>query len=108
MKVFWGHLGELALFGLKKRRLTLIVLFSCLKGNHHEAGVGFFCHVSSGRMRGNYFKLYQGRYRLDIRNFIFTAEVVRHWNKLPREVVEVPPVEVLKRHLDVALGFRGD
>lgn len=41
---------------------------------------------------------------VQIRNFIFTAEVVRHWNKLPRKVMEAPSLEVLK--MDVAGGFR--
>lgn len=99
------HLRELTLFSLRKRRLMLIALYSCLKGNCHEAGVGFFCHVSSERMRGNYLKLCQQRFRLELRNFIFTAEVVRHWNELSRKVVEVPSLEGLKRHLDMHLGL---
>ena len=30
--------------------------------------------------------------------------VVRHWNRLPREAVDAPPLEVLKAKLDGALS----
>jgi len=84
--------------------LTLLPLKSVQEGSLIPSWDNRFSRDNSDRTRSNGFKLKQGRFRLDIRKKFFTIRVVKHWNRLPREVVEAPSLETFKTRLDGALS----
>jgi len=61
----------------------------------------------SAVIRGNSFKLKEGRFRLNIRKKFFTVRVIRHWNRFPREAVDALSLAVFKARLDGALSNLG-
>lgn len=40
--------------------------------------------------------------RLGIRKKFFIERVIKHWYKLPRNMIESPSLEIFKRYIDVA------
>jgi len=47
--------------------------------------------------------LHQGIFKLDTRKSFFPERMVRYWNRLPRNMIESPSLEVFKEKVDVVL-----
>ena len=95
-------LGELGWFSPGKRRLRgdLIAASQGLKGGCRKGGGNLFSKACCDRPRGDGLKLKEGRFRLDRREKCFTLRVVRHWPRLPREVVDAPSLGTSQVRLD--------
>ncbi|XP_058657367.1 triadin isoform X16 [Ammospiza caudacuta] len=99
------RLREMGQFSLEKRRLRgyLIAVFQYLQGACKRAKEGLVTTACSDRENG--FKLKEVGFSLDIREKVFTVRVVRLWNRLPREVVDSPSLEVFKARLGRTLRY---
>mgnify|MGYP001854436385 CR=1 FL=1 len=64
-----------------------------------KEGDRFFSRVCGDRTRRNSFKLKERRFRLDIRKNFVTIRVMRHWHRLPREMVVILSLSTFKVRL---------
>ena len=92
---------------LKYRRLRgeAIKAFKILNGVYDKAVATILpLHrdnvANPTRTRGDKTKLYQTRYRLNLRKNFFTIKIVKIWNSLPPNVTSSPNVKTFERRLD--------
>lgn len=85
------QLRALGLSSLERRRLRSSLRRECAK-----RGSELFSLGSRNKMGGNGSKLCQGHFRLDIRKHFCTEQVVRHWNRLPKKLVDTPGLSVFE------------
>ena len=100
----WRELGS---FSLAKRRLhgDLLVAFQYLKGAPKQEWEWLFPRVGCNRRCRSGLQGRQGRFRLDLRRKFFPERLVRHWNRLPKEVVDAASLEAFKARLELARGI---
>lgn len=91
----------LGVFSLEKKEAhgDLLTLYSSLTGGSSEVGAGLFPQVTRNKKRGN-------STRRDLGRILEKVSSLKGWNRLPREVVESPSVEVFKKC--VWMGHLGD
>ena len=73
----------------------MIQVYKYLRCGSHSGESGLFSVVRGDRTRSNGLKLQHRKF--------FTVRVMEHWNRLLREVVESPPLEIFKTRLDAYL-----
>ena len=93
------RLRELGLFSLKKGRLREDLIHTLRVGIRRTGPTV----VPSDRTRGNGHKLKQRKFHLNMTKNFFILRAMEPWNRLPREAVESPSLEIFKTCPDKVL-----
>lgn len=94
------------LYDLEKRlRGDLIAVFNFLESGSKKWGADLFFLMSGDRVRGNNLKTCEEEFWSDIRKTFLTERVVKHWNKIIKEVVMAPRLSVFKKRSDSAFKY---
>ena len=93
------RLRELGLLSTEKSsvRGDLITVYKYLKGVYEEGRARLFSVMPSDRTRGIGHKVKKRRFCLNSKKHFFIVRVMEHWHRMPREVVDSPSSELLKR-----------
>lgn len=73
-----------------------------LRGRRKEDRVFLFTRAHMEKTNSNGYKFQGERFHVNIRKKLFTARTIMNWNKLPRDMVESPWLEVFNMWLDRA------
>ena len=97
-----GQAERLGLLNPEKRRLwgDLTLAFHYLKRGYQKEGDKLHSRVCWDRTKRSDSKQKERRFRLDIRKMFFTISVMRHWDRLPKEVVGVTSLDTFKVRLE--------
>jgi len=100
------RLSNFGLFSLRKRRLrgNQINVYKYLKGGGRQMDEArFFSVVCRDRTRSNGLKLEPSKFHTNMQKNFFMVRVTEHWNRLPREAMKSPSMEIFKTQLDAYL-----
>lgn len=81
------------------KRLILVLCSGCLMGACKEDEARFLSLMPNDRTRGDNQKPLQ-EISLECRKNFSAVSVVKHWNRLPREVLKILPLEIFKSSTD--------
>ena len=101
-----GRLSNMGLFIHEKRRLRgdLINVYKYLKHGSQRDMDNLFSEVCGDRTKANGHKHEHRKFHNNIQKNFFMVGVTEHWNRLPREVVDSPSLQIFKIHSDAYLG----